>query len=512
MNGWEQFCIEYLTTDSIDMDEVGQAAKNGFEKFEVYPDSIQLVDGSCFFIARHNGKKALIIYGESHSSEGFRYRESIFLGKRARICELNIENAKVLRNIFSFTKPVSHEDKNITFGLGDRLGIASPGHIKLLKGLPVFPVLAQQSMRELTLTGRSYADVLADVSWAVFQEGYTSGFGADGDHLKSADDIRTALESGYTMITLDCSDYINNSASEMPEVELRKAYSKLAEADRKRLESKYLNKEFTLTSDMRIKFSEETLMRIAVIYLEASKFAIDIYKNIIETYRETLDFEISIDETQIATSPEAHYFVAEEILSGGARITSLAPRFPGEFQKGIDYKGDISLFNQEFKRHVNISEHFGYRISVHSGSDKFLVFPIIGAETGGKFHIKTSGTNWLEAVRLIAMKDPALYRGIHKEAVRYFAEAKKFYHVTAELSNVPNVDILTDTELLGLLDMEDARQLLHITYGYILKEKNPDGSLKYKDKIYAALNRYEGDFYDVLRKHIGKHMRSLGVK
>ncbi|NLC26634.1 MAG: hypothetical protein GX777_08460, partial [Fastidiosipila sp.] len=94
----------------------------------------------------------------------------------------------------------------ISFGLGDRLGNAGTAHLKLLEAYNVFPVLAQQSTRELSLTQRTYADVVNAASKQSEELAWKRGFGADGDHLKTARDICTALEAGCKMITLDCSD------------------------------------------------------------------------------------------------------------------------------------------------------------------------------------------------------------------------------------------------------------------------------------------------------------------
>jgi hypothetical protein len=84
--------------------------------------------------------------------------------------------------------------------------------------------------------------------------------------------------------------------------------------------------------------------RIVLIYLEAIRFAASIYNDIIKNCGRPVDFEMSIDETLTPTTPESHMFVASELISGGVDITSLAPRFCGEFQKGIDYIGDLDRF------------------------------------------------------------------------------------------------------------------------------------------------------------------------
>ncbi len=101
-------------------------------------------------------------------------------------------------------------------------GFSFTRHLRLIKGLDIFPVLAQQSIRELNLTGRTYEDVLDATSVAVFQEGYTAGFGADGDHLKTPVEVQMALDKGFTMITLGCSEYIHNQVTSLPAEEIEK--------------------------------------------------------------------------------------------------------------------------------------------------------------------------------------------------------------------------------------------------------------------------------------------------
>ena len=101
-----------------------------------------------------------------------------------------VTETQLLRKLFPFTAPsaVLHEKRSL--GVGDRLGIASVGHIRAVEPYDAYPVLAQQSMRELNLTGRTYQDVLAAVTFQVLKAGYRRGYGADGDHLKTAEDIR----------------------------------------------------------------------------------------------------------------------------------------------------------------------------------------------------------------------------------------------------------------------------------------------------------------------------------
>jgi len=221
---------------------------------------------------------------------------------------------------------------------------------------------------------------------------------------------------------------------------------------------------------------------------------------------------MSIDETLTSTTPEAHFFTASELIDGGVKVTSLAPRFYGEFQKGIDYRGEIGRFTQEFVIHCQIAQFFGYKISVHSGSDKFTVFPIVGEKTGGKYHLKTAGTNWLEAVRIIAAHCPDLYRRMHQFALENLDAAKKYYHISAKPENIAPLTSLNDRDLPGLMNQDDARQVLHITYGLILQAKKPDGSALFRDEFYTALNQYEPEYSEALQKHIGRHLTALGLE
>ena len=373
-----------------------------------------------------------------------------------KLFPLTVENSKIIMKLFDFTRPKSHKGQNASIGLGDRLGLATIGHIRLVRDYDIFPVFAQQSIRELNLTGRTYEDVLASAVWAVFREGYTTGYGADGDHLKTHEEVKYALDCGYTMITLDCSEHIPHGLE-------------------------------------------------AVV-----KFATDIYNEHIRG--KDIDFELSIDETQTVTTPEDHLFVAESLQTNGVEIISLAPRFCGEFQKGIDYIGDVKQFEKEFKIHTDIAEKFGYKISVHSGSDKFSVFPTIGRLSNGKYHLKTAGTNWLEAVRVIAEKAPELYREIHTFALENLPEARKYYHITCDISKITPIENTRDENLPLYLDENNSRQVLHITYGLILQAKNNDGTSRFHERIYQVLRKNESDYTAALEKHIGKHLTMLGVK
>jgi hypothetical protein len=468
----------------------------GFNAFE---KSINRKGASTIFMARDGSETFLVVQGKNPGFKGTKLP-----GNKLR-APLDHNNAVILRKLFPFTAPSRVLKQERSFGVGDRLGIAAPGHIRVFEKYDAFPIFAQQSIRELNLTNRTYEDVLDAVSFAVFREGFKKPWGADGDHLKTAKDVKYALSLGFTMITLDCSEHIKNDVTNENAPALPKNYSE-----------KYLGKQFDAGEGLILSFTEAELKKIVVIYGEAITFAVDMYKKFLKKGK--ADFEISIDETSTPTTPLQHYFVARELIDAGVSFATIAPRFCGEFQKGIDYIGDLTQFNKEIKAHAIIARHFKYKLSIHSGSDKFSVFPSIGKETRHIFHVKTAGTNWLEAMRVVAAANPSLYRGIHKYALSVFNEATKYYHVTTDLKKIPNVDKLSDADLPKLFDAksdrsnDNVRQLIHITYGLILSKKNEDGSFTYRDRLYKLWAEKEESYAQALLKHIGRHLELLGVK
>jgi len=476
---------------------------------EIYSESCHQLANSFLFLVKENTAKKLVVTGDSPLYQELEGKEQSAGDVRFKECPLSEKNSKIIQKYFPFTRPVPLSKYKTTIGLGDRLGPASPGHIRLLKKKKIRPVLAQQSKRELDLTGRSFRGVLSDAVWAVFQEDYQEGFGADGDHLKTMAGIKEALAEGYTMITLDCSEHIHD-LKETDSGEIDQVYQALPQEKKRALESRFLGREFTLKSGETLSFTPDDLRLNVAIYQEAVDFAVHVFQELIAPAAGGVDFEISIDETTTSTHPLGHFFVAAQLIEAGVKVDSMAPRFCGEFQKGIDYRGDIKEFTREFREHQRIAEHFGYKLSIHSGSDKFSVFPIIGRESKETFHLKTAGTNWLEAVRVIIQAEPELYRKIHAFALTRLAEAKKYYHISADPAAVPPVDSLTDEELITLLNKDDARQIIHITYGEILQARDAGGNYLFRDDIYRCLLENENLYFQFLHDHIGRHLEMLG--
>lgn len=478
----------------------------------VYNRSVQVVGDVLFFMVREGLERKLIVVGDDATTARFSGAVEQVNDYQVQVCPLTTQNRIALQSIFGWLVPQACGKQKASIGLGDRLGLATPGHIATVRNRSVMPILAQQSIRELDLTGRNYTEVLDAAAWAVFQEGYTDGYGADGDHLKRIDDVKMALELGFSMITLDCSEHINDLAGSYSDSEVDEHYRQLDPELRRHFETTYLNQTFALASGSKITFTADNFRKMILVYVNALDFAAEVYKTIIKPTDRDIDFEMSIDEVATPTTPQDHFFVANELISRGVQFNSLAPRFVGEFQKGIDYIGDPNRFEAEFKIHAEIADHFGYKISVHSGSDKFMVFNTIGKYTRGRFHVKTAGTNWLEAVRVVAEVNPQLYREMHQYALKNLDEARKYYHVTFNEADIPQLDTLSDQQLPDLMNQPAARQAIHITYGVLLQAKRADGAYLFKDRFYRELLINQELYMQRLKEHIGKHLDLLNVK
>ena len=480
-------------------------------KFTVYPFSIKSNQNNYFFMVKDGKEKFLIVVAISDfvkKFEGSVLEEKVVDESKLIIkkCYLNHHNLNLLREIFPFFKP-SFCGLKPSFGTGDRLGIATPAHLQAFQGKDIFPILAQQSVREMARTERNWQKVLDDTIWGCFEAGYIGPFGADADHVKEIKELKEAADCGFTMFTLDPSDFISKDVEELNVQELNQLYDKIPK--NKEIEKLYLNKKFKV-GEQELIFDEKSLRQIIITYFKALNHVVECYEFLKDYKKEKFDLEISVDETPTVTSPLAHLFIVLELQRRGVDFQNLALHFLGDWQKGIEYIGDVKQFAKEFSLHAAIAKNIGgYKLSLHTGSDKFSVYPIFAKETGGLCHIKTAGTSWLEEVKVVAMKDPALYREIHRFALENFEKDRASYNLTTDLSRIPDIDTIADDELVNLFKRNDSRQLIHITYGSILKVKDNEGKYIFKDRIYKILFEYEEDHYREVSNHIKKHLELL---
>ena len=486
---------------------------------EVYENSINPVEGGVVFIGKMpDGKYLFLLLNEKHTNllwDRLVGEEELSCrgqnARRLKKCKLSHVNAEIIKEVFPFTRAVVIGLTN-SIGLGDRLGLANPGHLRALNGSAFRPVLAQQSIRELTRTQRTPDEVMDAAVWAVLQEGYKSGFGSDADHLKTIADIDLMMKAGFTMFTFDPCEYVNNSADTIREDELNSILTSInwdrLDTTSKIIIDKYTEKQIYISENLSLAPNETDVKRAIIKYGNAIAHLRNLYEHIRNNYPESsFEIEVSVDETESVTSPFEHFFIANELKRLGVEFVSLAPRFIGDFEKGIDYKGNIAVFKQEYLKHLAIVKYFGtYKISLHSGSDKFAVYKVIGSINQAFTHVKTAGTSYLEALKVVASRRPDLFREILDYARGFYESEKKSYHVSADINKVEEGKEYSDKELAGLFDSDDVRQVLHVTFGKVLSDKNQDGTFKFKNRILECLNKNEDFHYELLEKHFKKHL------
>ncbi|HEX6709198.1 MAG TPA: tagaturonate epimerase family protein [Rubrobacter sp.] len=394
-------------------------------------------------------------------------------------------------------------------GFGDRLGLATPGHVRALRaaGGGLAPIFAQQSIREMERTGRSPREVMDEATWGVFAEGWRDGFGADADHLKTSEDVDSCVAAGYTFFTFDPGEYVDDRAETSNASSLRTALEDLAwdeledrPADLKR---RYLDRAFEADGH-EIRIEGLSLARAAVKYGGAVAHVARLYRHLGAAMGDSgIEVEVSVDETESPTTHAQHVYIARELRRLGVRWVSLAPRYVGRFEKGVDYIGDVAGFEEDIEIHAAIARAVSpdqpYKLSLHSGSDKFSIYPAFARQTRGLAHLKTAGTSYLEALRVVAALDPVLFREIYAFACERYGEDRASYHVSAETGRAPAG--AGDAELPALLEQFDAREILHVTFGSVLKEP------RFRDRLFGLLREHQEHYAAGLERHFLRHLK-----
>ena len=377
-----------------------------------------------------------------------------------------------------------------SFGFGDRLGLATPGHIAAVKGTKFAPIFAQQSVRENARTGRTPQQVMDDARRVIDAAGWNAPWGADADHLKTVEDIPPFVEAGYTFYTVDPGEYVDNAADTDPPDALEK---KIADFHWEELSVLYLNRNGDQPWGQ---FEMDSLMRAVVKYGRAIRHA-SVMFNHLSQMKDEFDFEVSVDETDAPTTPLEHFFIVSELTRLGVRFTSLAPRFIGRFEKGVDYIGSVDALDAELAKHAAVTAHFGtYKLSLHSGSDKFSVYPLLVKHWGERLHVKTAGTSYLEALRVLAEREPDLFMQIYSLGRERYETDRRTYHVSATLEMLPK-----DSDLPSLLNDFHAREVLHVTFGSALAE--------FGAQIKSALVKHADAYRVGIERHFAKHLSLL---
>ena len=482
----------------------------------VYPRSINHLGDSLLFLFRGASGRRLGLLNADCDALGLNLvlqpvtwrRQTAWLGTGP----LDHGNACRIRELLPFTAPIRIGVRK-SAGLGDRLGLATPGHVRAMRhSAGIVPVYAQQSIREMERTVRTPEEVLDDATWGVLQEGWRDGYGADADHLKTTDDIDSCVQAGYVMYTFDPRDQVDNEAESADLATLRSKYEALPwerlDIDPQTLFDRYVGQSWELGGRHLLVMEQVDLLRAACKYGAALAHIRDLYQHLRATIGERpWEVEVSVDETDTPTRPAEHWFIARELRRLGVEWVSLAPRYIGRFEKGVDYIGDLGAFEHDWAWHVAIARALGpYKLSLHSGSDKFSIYPIAARHAGDLIHLKTAGTSYLEALRAIARLEPALFREILAFAIENYEFERRSYHVSGDLSRVPAIESIADEDLPDLLDAFDARQVLHVTFGLVLSICDTNGRTRFRERIYAFLDAHEEAHYEALETHLARHV------
>ncbi|MGD9633769.1 MAG: tagaturonate epimerase family protein [Pirellulales bacterium] len=409
-----------------------------------------------------------------------------------------------------------------SFGFGDRLGLATPGHVEAMRraGQGIAPIFPQQSIREMTRTNRSAEAVMADAVNAAVAAGWTEDFGADADHLKTPADVDRTFAVGFCFFTIDPSDAVDAKADNYPADVLQGRFTEVR--DEIDWFDKYRGKSVKLTTGTTINLDEDAVKRAAVKYGRALNRGIelaDYIRKVNEAAGRDYEIELSVDETDQPTTLAEHYIIADQCLSRGMKLVSLAPRFVGTLEKGVDYIGDVAAFEKSLADHQAIAELIApYKLSLHSGSDKLSIYTPLARATGGRFHVKTAGTSYLEALRVVARHDAKLFREICDFSRGRYDVDKATYHVHATLDMVPAPAAVSDAHQLEQLYLEcwedvpegkgftaPGRQILHCTFGSVLTDA------RFGPAVRDCLKAHPDTYLEVLAEHFEKHLQALQV-
>lgn len=287
-----------------------------------------------------------------------------------------------------------------SFGVGDRFAHQAKAQLQSVQkarenGIDLVPVW-NKSFREHKTVGSTHAETRKQVEEAVKALNWQHPYYLDADHinLKNVDEFLDHAN----FFTIDVADYIGQKAGEDVIEDFVQA-------------NLYLTPKFELPGiEAPFPISEVDIWKIAEKYLFAVKKAGEIYRYIeSKKGKDNFVVEVSMDETNSSQKPLELLLLLQALADEDVPLQTIAPKFPGRFNKGIDYQGDIEEYRQEFESGLLIldfaEQNFGFphpiKFSVHTGSDKFSIYPVmreIIRKYGKGLHIKTAGTTWLEEV------------------------------------------------------------------------------------------------------------------
>jgi hypothetical protein len=398
-----------------------------------------------------------------------------------------------------------------SFGLGDRFGHQGRAQLKAIieasrHGIEITPVWNKSNREHITI-GTQPSEVRTEADEATKKEGFLKDYFVDADHI-NIDTVDRFIDSS-DFFTIDVASYIGKKADDS---EIKEFLSDALKYEGE-LKIPGIAKPFNIT--------KQQIILIAEKYLFASLKAWDIYRKIEKTKgKGNFITEVSMDEVPEPQTPAELFFILGMLASENIPVQTIAPKFTGRFNKGVDYAGDPQAFSAEFESDLKVIDfavkEFGLpqnlKMSVHSGSDKFAIYPSIGSiilKYDKGIHIKTAGTTWLEEVIGLAVSGGealAFVKEIYFESLDVIEELCAPYAdvIDIRIDRLPSRAKAAEwnskrfasaiRHVPGNSDYNpDMRQLLHVAYKLAAHRM---------DTYYSLLERYEKEVSETVYENI----------
>jgi hypothetical protein len=372
--------------------------------------------------------------------------------------------------------------ERFSFGVGDRFAHQAKAQLRAFQrlaaeGIEVVPVW-NKSNREHTFIGSEPQSVFDAAKAAVAALGWKQGWHVDADHIRLETVGRFLACSDF--FTIDVADSIGKPAAASDVAAFLARHPELIGT----VSIAGVGQPFTTT--------RADVEAVVAKYLLAVQDAGKIYRHIVAAKGEdNLIAEVSMDETDAPQTPLELLIILAALADEKVRVQTIAPKFTGRFNKGVDYVGDLVQFEREFNDDLAVIAHavakYGLpanlKLSVHSGSDKFSLYPIIRralARTGAGVHVKTAGTTWLEEVIGLAEAGGdglALAKEIYAYALAHVDELCAPYASVIDIdrAKLPSAEVVngwTGPQLAAAIRHipghpefnANVRQLLHVSF------------------------------------------------
>ena len=407
-----------------------------------------------------------------------------------------------------------------SFGIGDRFSHEGAAQLSaIMRAVQEYSIefvpVWNKSNREHQIIGTEPADTRREADEAVKALGYGKPYFVDADHINMNNVDRFINASDF--FTIDVADYIGKPADS-------------ASVD------KFVESNLKYAGNLMIPGIEEPFIvdrnlieNMAGKYLFAVQEAGRIYRHIASMKGvDNFVTEVSMDEVDAPQTPIEIFFILNALAQEGVPAQTIAPKFTGRFNKGVEYVGDTVQFEKEFREDLLVIDYAvkefglpkGLKLSIHSGSDKFSIYPIMGRlirQYDKGIHIKTAGTTWLEENIGLALADEQALALAKRIAISALGRMEELCIPYATVIDINPAKLPTSEQIQGWSGQEyaralrhnrqdplynpDFRQLVHVSYKI---------AAEFGDEFYSALRRNASVVAEQVRENIlDRHIARL---